>query len=170
MAELHLQGQLLSPARGRFKIGIAWQANPRHTSAVRRSAPLAAFEPLSRVDGAKLISLQRRPGLEQLKTSSFPVADLGPEVDTKAGAFMDTAAIMKGLDLVVTVNTLIAHLVGALGVPAWVLLPFVSERRWMRGRADGPWYPTMRLYRQERFGDWRGAFEQVISDLRRRLG
>ena len=94
------------------------------------------------------------------------IIDLGPEVDIHHGSFMDTAAIMMNLDLIITVDTSIAHLAGALGIPVWVILPYVPDWRWMLKRTDSPWYPTMRLFRQELPGDWGGAIQQVTEALR----
>ena len=94
------------------------------------------------------------------------VVDLGEDVDAGQGAFVDTAAIMKNLDLVITSDTAVAHLAGALGVPVWVALPFVPDWRWLLERSDSPWYPTMRLFRQEKAGDWAGVFERIGMALR----
>ena len=95
------------------------------------------------------------------------IVDLGDDVDTVRGAFMDTAAIMMNLDLVITSDTAIAHLAGALGVPVWVALPFVPDWRWLLDRSDSPWYPTMRLFRQKTSGDWAGVFREIEAALRR---
>src|SRR5439155_9965011 len=91
------------------------------------------------------------------------------QLDEAAGPFMDTAAIIKGLDLVITCDTAIAHLAGGLGVPVWVALPFVPDWRWLLGRDDSPWYPTMRLIRQSEPGDWAGVFDRVAVALQHRL-
>ncbi len=96
------------------------------------------------------------------------IVDLG-EIDTEHGAFMDTAAIMMNLDLVITSDTSVAHLAGALGVPVWVALPFVPDWRWLLDRSDSPWYPTMRLFRQKRLGDWKGVFGEIEAALRERV-
>ena len=143
-----------------LKVGIAWQGNPEYPSDGDRSIDLAHFAVLS---GATLISLQKGPGTEQLADATFPVVDLG--VADASGAFMDTAAIMEHLDLVITSDTSIAHLAGALGRPVWVALPFVPDWRWMLERSDSPWYPTMRLFRQRRPGDWRSVFDAIRSAL-----
>jgi hypothetical protein len=88
-------------------------------------------------------------------------------LDEADGAFMDTAAVMQALDMVVSVDTSVAHVAGALGVPVWVGFSQVADWRWVRGRTDTPWYPSMRLFRQEHLGDWRGLFERVAEELRR---
>jgi tetratricopeptide (TPR) repeat protein len=155
-------------ALGSFKIGIAWQGNPAFAGERQRTVPLEHFAALAAVPGVRLISLQKGPGAEQLqkRTDRVPVLDLGPRLDETAGPFQDTAAIMQCLDLVVSSDTAIPHLAGALGVPVWVALPHVPDWRWLLGRDDSPWYPTMRLFRQSRPGDWEGVFKQIAADVR----
>jgi len=92
-------------------------------------------------------------------------SQLKDDFDIVNGAFMDTATIMKNLDLVITSDTAVAHLAGALGVPVWLALPFVPDWRWLLDRSDSPWYPTMRLFRQESPGDWSGVFDEIKSAL-----
>jgi tetratricopeptide (TPR) repeat protein len=154
-----------------FKIGIAWQGNPKYQNDRDRSIPLGCFEPLARCSGVRLLSLQKGAGAGQLQNVAdrFPVIDLGSRLDEAAGAFMDTAAVMISLDLVVTSDTSIAHLAGALGVPVWVALPFIPDWRWLLDRNDSPWYPTMRLFRQESRGDWQGVFQRIEGALRQRV-
>jgi tetratricopeptide (TPR) repeat protein/ADP-heptose:LPS heptosyltransferase len=155
-----------------FKIGICWDADARFRRLNRqRCIPLSQFAPLGRLAGVRLISLQKGPGLEQLRTLAglFPVTDLGRRLDEESGAFMDTAAIMKSLDLVVTADTSIAHLAGALGVPVWVALPFAPDWRWLLHREDSPWYPTMRLYRQSEPGAWQPIFERMAGEVQQLL-
>ncbi len=145
----------------RLRIGITWQGNPKHGGDRQRSFPLACFEPLGRIDGVRLFSLQKGPGSEQLAqlAGRFSVIDLGPRLDS----FADTAAVMKNLDLIVTADTSPAHVAGALGVPVWVGLPLVPDWRWLLSREDSPWYPTMRLFRQTQAGDWHGVFERMVG-------
>jgi tetratricopeptide (TPR) repeat protein len=155
-----------------FKIGIAWDANPKlRRFNQKRCIPLAEFAPLGRWDGVCLFSLQKGPGAEQLRMlgGQFLVTDLGSRLDEGSGAFMDTAAVMQSLDLVITADISIAHLAGGLGVPVWVALPFASEWRWLREREDSPWYPSMRLFRQQERGNWTGVFERIAAALRQRL-
>jgi hypothetical protein len=149
-----------------FKIGIVWQGNPHHPVDRHRSVPLARFAPLAAVRGIRLISLQKE-GTEQLRAVAgrFVVSELDGTWDPPHEAFLDSAAIMKGLDLVVTVDTAIAHIAGALGVPVWVPLSEVSDWRWLREREDTPWYPTLRLFRQKRLGDWEPVFERMAREL-----
>lgn len=146
-----------------LRVGIAWQGNPKHQADRRRSVRLSLFAGLAEQAGVRLISLQRGVGLEQLE-GRFPVETLVAEEDA-AGDFAETAAIMAHLDLVVTADTAVAHLAGALGVKVWVLLPYVADWRWLIDRTDSPWYPTMRLFRQELPGDWDGVFRKVADAL-----
>jgi tetratricopeptide (TPR) repeat protein len=150
-----------------MKVGIAWQGNPKYSHDKRRSIPLRSFEPLARVPGVQFISLQKGVGTEQLSglPESFRVLNLGDRLDEAAGAFMDTAAIMKNLDLVITSDTAIPHLAGALGVPVWLALASVVDWRWLIHRQDCPWYPTMRLFRQQEPGKWEHVFERMASEL-----
>jgi hypothetical protein len=146
-------------AMGGFKIGIAWHGSLKNRNDRSRSIPLGCFEPLARCSGVRLLSLQKAAGVEQLQALAgrFPVMELGSRLDD----FMDAAAVMMNLDLVVTCDTAIAHLAGALGVPVWVALPLVPDWRWLLDRSDSPWYPTMRLFRQKRLGDWPGVFREI---------
>ncbi len=150
-----------------FKIGISWQGN-RHSPADRgRSFSVELFRHLASVPGVRLISLQSGDGTEQLETlpPGMHVETLGPEVDV-SDAFVDSAAIMQNLDLVITSDTAMAHLAGALARPAWVALPQVADWRWLRQRSDSPWYPTLRLFRQRRAGDWDEVFERMRAELK----
>ncbi|MGO8902232.1 MAG: glycosyltransferase family 9 protein, partial [Isosphaeraceae bacterium] len=146
-----------------LKIGIAWQGNPDHRKDRHRSFRLARFEILAGVRGVRLFSLQKGPGTEQLAEVSgrFPVTDLGGRIDD----FMDTAALVRNLDLVITPDTSLAHLAGALGVPVWVTIPFSSDWRWLLDREDTPWYPSMRLFRQSRWGDWDEVFHRMAREI-----
>jgi hypothetical protein len=155
-----------------FKVGIVWQGNPQFRFDRLRSIPLAQFAPLARVPGVHLLSLQKGAGRDQLPAlrGYFPVIDLGPQLNETTGPFLDTAAVMKNLDLVITSDTSAAHLAGALGVPVWVALHDVPDWRWLLEREDSPWYPTMRLFRQTRPGQWEDVFDRIAEALRRRLG
>jgi hypothetical protein len=151
-----------------FKVGIVWHGSPQHKRDRFRSVPLTQFAPLATVEGVRLVGLQKGPGADQIAMlpSGFIAFDAGARVDDWA----DTAAVVKGLDLVVTVDTAVAHLAGALGVPVWVALPYAPDWRWLLGRDDSPWYPTMRLFRQTTPGAWGPVFEQITNALRRRVG
>ncbi len=157
----------LTPIVGR-RIGIAWQGRVDYPADRLRSLPLASFEPLARLRDVRLISLQAGAGTEQLAQvrDRFDVIDVGPTLDA-GGAFLDTAAVMKNLDLVITSDTSIAHLAGALGVPVWVALRVGPDWRWMLDRDDSPWYPSMRLFRQRRIGDWHEVFQRMAGELSR---
>jgi tetratricopeptide (TPR) repeat protein len=152
---------------GGFKIGIAWQGNPKNPEDRYRSCPLTCFEVLAAADGVRLVSLQKGPGTGQLPllANRFPILDLGDRLDREA-AFIDTAAVLMSLDLVVTVDSALAHLAGALGVPVWTLLPLVPDWRWLLERSGSPWYPTIRLFRQNRLGAWGEVFERAAAALR----
>lgn len=150
-----------------FRVGICWQGNPAYSRDRMRSIPLRAFGALARIPGVRLISLQKCAGLEQLPEVSgeFEVLELGPDYDAESGAFMNGAAIMRNLDLVIAPDTAIAHLAGALGVAVWVALSVEPDWRWMLDRSDSPWYPTMRLFRQRRAGDWEELFGRMAEAL-----
>lgn len=150
-----------------FKIGIVWQGNPKHELDRLRSIPLERFAPLGDLRGVQLVSLQRGAGVEQLEAvgDRLPVIDLGRELDEKTGAFMDTAAVMTQLDLVITADTAAAHLGGALGVPVWLALCMVPDWRWQLDGETTPWYPTMRLFRQTKPGDWQAVFQRIAQEV-----
>jgi tetratricopeptide (TPR) repeat protein len=152
-----------------FKIGIAWQGNRQHPWDRHRSFALACFEGLARLEGVRLVSLQKGAGAEQVGQlrGRFPVLELPTEEDAARAAFMDTAAVMQHLDLVISADTAIAHLAGGLGVPVWVALSAITDWRWLRGRDDSPWYPSMRLFRQKTLGDWEGVFDRLAAELNR---
>jgi tetratricopeptide (TPR) repeat protein len=152
---------------GAFRVGIAWQGNPDHQADAFRSFPLACFERLAELPGVELVSLQSGHGAQQIDQwrGKRPITIVDPNLDKSSGAFMDTAAILQSLDLVVSSDTAVAHLAGALAVPTWIALGFVPDWRWMLDRPDSPWYPTVRLFRQQKIGDWLGVFAQIRSAL-----
>ena len=150
-------------ASAAFKVGIAWQGNPKNKDDSNRSLPLNQFETLARLTEVSLLSLQVGPGSEQVAAAPFPIVDLGQRFDPHS--LEDLAAVLMNLDLVVTVDSVVAHVAGALGVPVWVLLRFSADWRWLLERADSPWYPTMRLFRQQRAGDWPHVLERVKEEL-----
>jgi hypothetical protein len=152
-----------------LKVGIAWQGNPgveRLLWARGRSIPLAALAPLAALPGVSLVALQKGVGAEQLQELPFRhrVLDLGPEFDGGPNAFLDAAAVMASLDLVISSDTSIAHLAGSLGCRAWTLLHESADWRWLLDRADSPWYPTMRLFRQSG-GGWSDVVGAVAAEL-----
>jgi tetratricopeptide (TPR) repeat protein len=148
-----------------FKVGIAWQGNPHNKTDSYRSIPLESFARLAGTAGVRLYSVQMGAGREQLaRLTTAPISDLGDRL----GDFHNTAAILCNLDLVITCDSAPAHLAGALGLPVWVALAHLADWRWMLERTDSPWYPTMRLYRQSRRGDWHEVFERIATDLAER--
>jgi tetratricopeptide (TPR) repeat protein len=157
----------LAPVRG-FRVGIAWQGSRRHVRDRHRSVPLASFEPLARIEGCVLVSLQQGHGSEQVQAlgGRFRVVNLGDLVDRAAGAFMDTAAILSNLDLVISIDSAIAHLAGGLGVPVWLALHYTPDWRWLLHGTTSPWYPSARLFRQAAVGDWAGVFKRLAEALR----
>jgi len=162
--------EFLDASPSGLRVGIAWQGNPEvEIRWLRgRSPPLAQFRPLAELEGITLISLQAGYGAEQLAQVDFGdrIRVPGEDCDRGSQAFLDTAALLMSLDLVVTSDTALAHLAGALGRPVWVLLHARSDWRWLMGRADSPWYPTMRLFRQRRLGEWEPVFAEVRAALR----
>jgi Flp pilus assembly protein TadD len=150
-----------------FRIGINWRGRPGAGAWQRRDLPLSAFSLLAAVPSVQLISLQRGATSAELAMSraEFSILDFGDELDGAHGAFMDTAAIMMNLDLVITSDTAVPHLAGGLGVPVWVMLPFSPDWRWLLHRTDTPWYPTTRLFRQPGPGDWQSVFAEVSLAL-----
>jgi tetratricopeptide (TPR) repeat protein len=147
-----------------FKVGITWQGH-RRAFMGGRAFQLSDMEPLSHVPGVRLISLQKNDGTEQMSGANFPVESLGTAFDNGTDAFIDTASIMECLDLVITPDTALAHLAGALGRPVWIALRHIPDWRWHMGRADSPWYPTARLFRQTMDGDWAPVFAEIARAL-----
>jgi len=146
-------------AGGKPRIGIAWSGNPRHANDRNRSVPLAQLAAFIERSGADWHAVQT-----DLREGDADLVARSPNLtrhDESLGDLADTAALMSCLDLIVSVDTAPAHLAGALGKPVWVLLPFAPDWRWMLGRADSPWYPTMRLFRQEKPGDWTEPIARV---------
>jgi tetratricopeptide (TPR) repeat protein len=149
-----------------YKIGICWQGSKNKID-TGRSFPLVNFASISRIENVRLISLHKGAGEDQLRSLplGMEVEILGDDFDAGEDAFIDTAAAMKCCDLVITSDTAVAHLAGALGVPVWVALKRIPDWRYMLGRMDSPWYPTMRLFRQKTDGDWNGVFEDIERAL-----
>lgn len=156
----------LEDGSGRLRVGLVWAGNPGHRNDRNRSVPLDALDPLLAVDGVRLISLQTGPARHALPARW--AARLDDPMDGVTD-FADTAALMAGLDLLVTVDTAAVHLAGALGHPAWLLLPYAPDWRWFLQRTDSPWYPTVRLFRQDRPGGWSRVGQGVARRLRRLL-
>ena len=152
---------------GGFRIGICWQGSKLPID-VGRSFPLNALDTISRTPGIRLISLQKGYGCEQLDSmpAGMRVEVLGEDFDAGLDAFLDTAAAIASMDLVITSDTAVAHLAGALGRPTWVALKHVPDWRWLLERDDSPWYPGHRLFRQKQRGAWDDVFRRMHEALR----
>jgi tetratricopeptide (TPR) repeat protein len=150
-----------------FKVGINWQGNKQSPADRGRSFPLDLFRHISTIPGVRLISLQVGPGTEQLRNlpPDMRVESLGNDFDQGPDAFLDSAAVMQSLDLIITSDTALAHLGGALARPTWVALQHVADWRWLREREDCPWYPGMRLFRQKQRGRWDEVFDAMHAEL-----
>jgi tetratricopeptide (TPR) repeat protein len=148
-----------------LKIGLCWAGNPNVRADPRRSIPLRAFLPLMALEGVRVISLQKHHGLEEIAAlpKAAALETLGEDFDNGADAFIDCAAVMQNLDLIVSCDTSVAHLAGGLARPVFVLLRKTPDWRWMLDRSDSPWYPTMQLFRQPRPGDWYAAVADVVA-------
>jgi hypothetical protein len=138
-----------------LRIGLAWAGNPRNPDDSNRSIPPSELEPLTRLPGVSWINLQKDAG-----PADLPIHFLGGCDDVT-----DTAALIANLDLVVSADTMVAHLAGALARPVWTLLPFAADWRWLLDREDSPWYPTMRLFRQPGPGRWKAVIEAVRNAI-----
>ncbi|MEG4215804.1 tetratricopeptide repeat protein [Microcoleus sp. Pol14C6] len=149
-----------------LKVGIVWSGNPKNSQNKVRSLPLNLFTKLLDLPGANFYSLQKeKTADDRALLEQMPVTDLSSYLHDLA----DTAAAISALDLVISVDTCVAHLAGALGKPVWILLCFVPDWRWMLQREDSPWYPTARLFRQSTAGDWEGVLEEAALALRERI-
>ncbi len=146
-----------------FKVGIAWAGRPTHPQDAQRSMDSALLEPLAEIDNVQLFSLQKDKTTRPLSRalSNRLAGDFGDRLTS----FAETAAIITHLDLIITVDTSLAHLAGALGKPVWTLLPFAPDWRWLLARGDTPWYPTMRLYRQNMPEGWLEVVKRVQASL-----
>jgi tetratricopeptide (TPR) repeat protein len=149
-----------------LRVGLVWAGRPQQWDDRKRSIALGALAPLARVPGVVFFSLQVGEAASQ--AAAPPAGMRLVDIATRIGDFADTAAIVAGLDLVITIDTSVAHLAGAMGVPVWVLIAHAPDWRYHVQRSDNPWYPSMRLFRQQRDGDWSGAVEQVAVALAQR--
>jgi Flp pilus assembly protein TadD len=148
-------------ASGDTKVGLVWAGNPNHANDRNRSRPLQEFAPLAAVEKASYFALQKGTAGEQPAPAGMALTQLGPQLDD----FYDTAAALAALDLLISVDTSVAHLAGALGRPVWLMLPYAADWRWLRKRDDSPWYPTMRLFRQDQDSSWQTVFEVIAGEL-----
>lgn len=151
---------------GAFKVGLCWRGSQDFRVDPRRSIPPAALLPLAALSGVEFYALHTDVRSDELPAGlATRVQVFGDGFDQGADAFVDTAAVMANLDLIVTCDTSIAHLAGALGRPVWVALRHIAEWRWMLEREDSPWYPTMRLLRAKADDDWLELFERIANDI-----
>jgi len=154
-----------------FKIGICWQADCKNDVSrlpvARRGIPLQEFFRLTQIPGVSLYSLQQYDGVEQLATvpKDIIIHRFDADFDHKRGRFIDTACVIQNMDLIITVDTALAHLAGGLGAPVWLLLPYSTDWRWIAGRTDSPWYPSMRIFKQQQPFAW----EHVVTSVQEAL-
>jgi tetratricopeptide (TPR) repeat protein len=161
-------GRFESTARvnAQLRVGLVWRGSPTHAEDSLRSVPFQLLEPLFGVANVEFFSLQLGAGSAELATTQAKITDLAPAI----GDVADTAALLTHLDLLITVDTSVAHLAGALGRPVWVFLHHVPDWRWMMEREDSPWYPTMRLFRQQEADNWQPVIEAVRAELQALAG
>ena len=152
-------------SKGRFKIGVCWQGSTGKID-LGRSFPLTLFKSTSEIQNVELISLHKGEGERQIRDINFDLTTLGADFDIGEDAFLDTAAVMMNCDLIISSDTAVAHLAGALGCKTWVVLKHIPDWRWMLNRSDSPWYPSITLYRQKIPGDWASVFHIINRDLR----
>jgi ADP-heptose:LPS heptosyltransferase len=154
----------LSDDSSKLKVGLVWAGSQSHKDDRNRSFALNTFAPLAQFDNIVFYSLQKEKGSEQAKKppEGMKLIDHMEEIND----FSDTAALIENLDLVISVDTAVAHLAGAMGKPVWTLLPFVPDWRWLLNREDSPWYPTMKLFRQPSHSDWKSVIHKVAEELR----
>ncbi len=155
-------------SNNKLRIGLAWQGNRDHQADQFRSMKLSYLRPMLEQFDAEYFALQQGFGLEQVSRENLTqrIHCFPESTDKSSGAFMDTAAIMSHLDLVITTDTSIAHLSAAIGRPTWVLLNVLPDWRWLLDRTDSPWYSSIRLFRQAKAGDWDAVVSAVTADLR----
>lgn len=157
-----------------LKVGICWQGNAQYKSVslrravIAKSIALSLFGPLTDIKGVTLYSLQQINGEDQITDCPFKdkIVTFDASFDQQHGRFMDTAAVMQNLDLVITVDTGTAHLAGALNTPTWIMLSFPADWRWLRNRTDSPWYSTVRLFQQTKTGEWEPVIKKIAKELK----
>ncbi len=144
-----------------FKVGLVWAGSPSHKNDKNRSCKLEKFSTLFKIANTDFYSLQKGNAVEEAIQFNKNIKILNEEIKTLS----DTAAIIDNLDLIITVDTSVAHLAGAMGKDVWVLLPYLPDWRWLENRSDSPWYPSMKLFRQSKQGDWESVIKKVHSEL-----
>ena len=147
----------------RLKVGIVWAGGPKLRNDRNRSCRLRPFESIANISGVRLIGIQKGKAAEQVNDlrAGIDLVNYGPELED----FTDTMGLIENLDLIISVDTAVAHLAGAMGKPVWLILPFSPDWRWFLNRSETPWYPSMRIYRQKNKGDWASVFKQLEKDL-----
>jgi tetratricopeptide (TPR) repeat protein len=162
-SDIEKWGKRLDTIGPGYRVGIVWAGNPKHLNDRCRSMNISELAPLASIENVKWISLYRRPkgAVISEDTISMQLIDWTEELSD----YTDTAALIAHLDLVISVDTSVAHLAGALGKPVWIMIPFVPDWRWMLDRSTSPWYPTATLYRQKCAGDWADVMENILKDL-----
>jgi tetratricopeptide (TPR) repeat protein len=158
----------LKSDNAQLKIGLVWAGNPTLKGDLFRSCSLETFSPFAHFKDITFYSLQKWKSAEQAKNP--PVGMRLIDYTDEIRDFSDTAAFIENLDLIISVDTAVAHLAGAMGRPVWTLLPFAPDWRWMLNREDSPWYPTMRLFRQSSWGDWKSVINRMKEELRESSG
>ena len=149
-----------------LKIGIAWKGSSGYAADRERSFQLECFKPILDIDDVRIVTLMQNSRAEFLEFAGNRALDIGHEIDEATAPFEETAALIMNLDLVITCDTSVGHLAGALGKSAWVLLPYSPDWRWIIGRDNSPWYPHTRLFKQFEPGNWTEVFERVTSAIR----
>lgn len=159
----------LGESSGR-RVGVCWRGSPGNKYYRTHGIPLEELAPLAAIPNVQWISLQQSLTPIESSAAPFPLIDLSPELDRDGQSFMDTAAVVSLLDLVISFDTAVAHLAGALGKPVWIAVPWVPDWRWLLERDDSPWYPTARLFRQSapgdrQTGDWQAPVQRMAEQL-----
>ena len=146
-----------------FKVGIVWAGGPKLRNDLNRSCRLSQFEPLAKIIGVRVNGIQKGKAAEQVDDlrAGVEMVNYGPDLED----FTDTMGLIENLDLIISVDTAVAHLAGAMGKPVWILIPFSPDWRWFLKRSDTSWYPSMKIYRQKNKGDWASVFDRVGKDL-----
>jgi Flp pilus assembly protein TadD len=155
----------LAPFSGRLKVGLVWAGSSTHRYRRARNLPAKSLAPLAGVTGVSFFSLQKGEAEQSSAAGLFSQPLQWTDWSAELRDFADTASLISHMDLVIAADTAVAHLAGALGRPVWVMMPFLPDWRWLLGRSDTPWYPTMRLYRQTRADDWQTVVGSVATDL-----
>jgi hypothetical protein len=146
-----------------FKVGLVWAGNPKNKNDRKRSISFDQLAPLASAPGVNFFSLQKAIRGKTIPPAGMNFIDWTADLQN----FDDTAALIANLDLVIAVDTAVAHLAGAMGKPVWVMIPYIPDWRWMLNRDDSPWYPTMKLFRQNSpGGDWPRVIQRVAESLR----